>query len=103
MVTYPVHVTVRPYKGSDERKRVRFRDDCMLARKLEDLINSKLLEQLDPIKVYTYGELAMSSGLAVEIVRRLCVSIDAGSNGFTALKPGVHLDDALRQMKSVEP
>lgn len=63
---------------------------------LERLINKMLLAQERPIQTYMYYEIAHASGYPIELVRKLCFSIDCGGNGFTAIKPGMTYEEAMR-------
>lgn len=62
-----------------------------------------LLEQKEPVRVYLYPEIAEKTGIDLETVKRLGYSIDAGSNGFTALRGQLTLDEAMAEMYKCEP
>jgi hypothetical protein len=96
MVTYPIHIPVKQYRGSDQKKRSKHNEQIRIARDLERLINDLIQKQQSPIQQYLYYDIAKLSGHTLEIVRNTCFAIDAGHNGFTAIKPGMTLDQALK-------
>lgn len=89
MVTYPIHVTRSGYRGKDARKRAKATQDNRDAALIENAVNELLLKQATPFKVYLWGEVSNASGVDYETVKRLGHSIDGGSNGFTATRPGL--------------
>jgi hypothetical protein len=95
MVTYPIQVSGDAYRGSDSKKRTKAQDTNRLASRLQTHINEKLKEQVEPIRVYSYHEIAAETGIEYEIVRRLGYSIDGGSSGFTACKAGLTMQQAM--------
>lgn len=95
MVTYPIRVQRSTYRGGNPRKREKAAEDSRLAAQLEHHINDQLKAQEDPIRVYSYHEIASQTGISEEDVRRLCFSIDCGHNGLTAIKSGMTLDEAM--------
>ena len=97
MVTFPIHVSGDAYRGSDSKKRIKAQATNRLASQLQAHINEKLKEQVEPIRVYSYHEIAAETGIDYEIVRRLGYSIDGGSGGFTAYKAGLTMQQAGRQ------
>ena len=95
MVTYPINVSRDGYRGSDPKKRAKVNQINAVASKLEACINDMLKNQEEPIRVYSYHEIASKSGIDYETVRRLGFSIDAGSGGFTAVKVGLSYEQAM--------
>lgn len=95
MVTFPIRIARAGYRGSDLRKRQKALERNRLASTLESKINEMLANQTDPIRTYLYHEIASETGIGYETVRDLCFSIDCGSNGFTAYKRGLTLEQAL--------
>jgi hypothetical protein len=91
MVTYPIHIARNGYRGTDPRRRRKADEDNRIAAELERRINERLKAQKAPTEIYTYNEIARETGYPVEVVSRLCYSIDCGGNGFTGVKrePGV--------------
>jgi hypothetical protein len=95
MVTHPIQVSARQYRGNDPKKLRKHAEESAAASKLERLINEMLLTQERPIQVYLYHEIASKSGYPIELVRKLCFAIDCGGNGFTAIKPGMTYEQAM--------
>jgi hypothetical protein len=95
MVTYPIQVSGDAYRGSDSKKRTKAQVTNRLASQLQAHINEKLTDQIEPIRVYSYHEIAEETGIDYEIVRRLGYSIDGGSGGFTAYKAGLTMQQAM--------
>jgi hypothetical protein len=98
MVTFPISVKRNTYSGRDPRKRARAIDENRVALELERHINAKLEKQQDPIHAYMYHELAWETGHHIELVRRLCFSIDCGGNGFTVIRHGMTIQQAVEAM-----
>ena len=95
MISYPIHIRRDGYRGSDPKKRAKSQAINQVASKLESHINERLKAQLEPIRVYTYHEIASQTGMDYETVRNLGYSIDAGSGGFTAYKVGLTQEQAM--------
>jgi hypothetical protein len=100
MVTYPISVARNNYRGSDPKKRAKRDRDNQVATLLEQKINEMLLAQDSPVRVYLYHEIARATHVDIEVVQRLCFSIDCGSNGFTAIKPDMTLEQLDRDHTS---
>jgi hypothetical protein len=81
MGIYPVSVTVKPYRGSDKRKREKYMEKVRLAKKLEEYINTEM--EGNEVKKFTYGFIAIDFGVSEAIVRELLSTIDGGHNGVT--------------------
>lgn len=95
MVTYPIRCRHEGYRGADPKKRRKAAELNRIATELEQYINKQLQEQQHPIHVYLYYQIASATGYTEEQVRHACYVIDGGSNGFTAIKPGMTLDQAM--------
>lgn len=95
MVTFPIGIRRDHYRGSDQRKRLKAADRNRIAAALEGYINELLQGQTTPICVYSFADISEATGISYERVRELGHSIDCGSNGFTAYRRGLTLDDAL--------
>lgn len=95
MVTYPIHVKRSGYRGADRRKREKVSEHNHIASELETYINRLLKEQQAPVQSYLYYEIAAATGYPEDVVRELCFSIDCGHNGFTAIRSGLSLDQAM--------
>jgi hypothetical protein len=96
MVTHPISVARSYYRGNDPKKRAKRDRENTVAALLESKINEMLLAQDSPVRAYVYHEIALATGVDIELVRKLCYSIDCGSNGFTAIKPGMTLEQLDR-------
>jgi hypothetical protein len=86
MPTYPVHVPLKSYKGSDARKRQTVATRNELASRLERYINAQEASQIDPQQVLSYGSIAMETGISFELVSEILFSVDCGSGGITMFK-----------------
>jgi hypothetical protein len=95
MVTYPVHLRRDSYKGSNERKKEKALAYNAAVSKIEDHVNDLLKNQTAPIRSYFYFDISIASGFSLELVEKVCYSIDCGSYGFTAYKSGMTLTQAL--------
>ena len=69
MVTYPINVRRDGYRGSDSKKRAKVQAINQIASKLESHINEMLKAQTEPIRVYSYHEIATATGIDYETVR----------------------------------
>ncbi len=95
MVTYPIRVSRTVYRGADPKKRAKASSLNRVAAEIEAYINGQLQKQERPVQVYDYWDIAEATGHSIELVRDLCYSIDGGSNGFTATKPGMPFNVAM--------
>jgi hypothetical protein len=100
MVTYPITVRRESYRGNDAKKRDKMYQENDLASIMETKINEVLLKQTEPIKTYLWHEVSTITGLSVESVKRLGMSIDGGSGGFTAYRHDLTLEQALAANKT---
>lgn len=98
MVTYPVHVRRNSYRGSDPKKRAKANSENLDASRIEQAANRLIQAQKRAIKTYLWMEISNESGVDYEIVRKLGYSIDGGSNGFTAVRPGLSEADYERAL-----
>jgi hypothetical protein len=98
MVTHPIHVTRDGYRGSNPGKRAKANETNRIAFELEKYINSLLAAQEQPIQVYFYHTIADATHIPVAIVSKLCMAIDGGSSGFTAIKSGMTYEQAAAEM-----
>ena len=98
MVTYPISIARVGYRGSDPNKRAKAARENQTAADLERAINDLLLKQELPVQSYTYHEISSITGYSVETVRRLGFSIDCGHNGFTALRRGLSIEEAMKSI-----
>ena len=99
MVSYPVYVSRNSYRGNDRRKKARASQDNQDAARIEDACNRLIKKQTQPVQSYLWMEVSRESGVDYETVRRLGYSIDGGSNGFTATRPGMTQEEIKRGMR----
>lgn len=102
MVTYPVYVRRNSYRGADPRKKAKAQQENLDASILEATANRLIQAQTRGIKSYLWAEISRESGLAYDTVKRLGFSIDGGSNGFTATRPGLTEEEYEHAMKGLE-
>lgn len=102
MVTYPVHVRRNSYRGADPRKKAKALQENLDASILEATANRLIQAQARGIKSYLWMEISRESGLDYETVKRLGFSIDGGSNGFTATRPGLTEEEYKRAMEGLD-
>lgn len=99
MVSYPVYVARNPYRGNDKKKTAKASQDNQDAARIEEACNRLIQNQTQPVQSYMWLEVSRESGVDYETVRRLGYSIDGGSNGFTATRPGMTQDEIVRGMR----
>lgn len=87
MVTYPVSVQRKSYRGSDPITREQIADYNHLAGMLEDYLNEQFENQKDQYHTYPYDRIAADLNLELEIVSQILSSDGGGHNGFTVYKP----------------
>ena len=95
MIKHPIRVARSGYRGADKRKRAQAEEQNRIASELETHINGLLINQVAPIKQYSYSEIASDTGHPIETVLKLCHSVDFGHNGFTAFRSDLTLEQAL--------
>lgn len=95
MVTYPIHVPRSSYRGNAAAKKRKEDEKSATAAALETYVNGLLQQQTEPIKVYTYHAIARATGFPEDLVMDLCFRIDGGHTGFTALRVGLTLQQAM--------
>lgn len=98
MVTYPVRVPRNPYRGNDAKKRAKAYEDNQYAALIEATANRLIQAQKRAVQSYLWMEISRESQIDYEVVKRLGFSIDGGSNGFTAIRPGLSQEDYQRAM-----
>lgn len=98
MVTYPIHVKRDAYRGANPKRRFKALETNRIAFELEECINPQLKAQTEPVKEYSYYEIANATGYSVTVVRDLCFCIDCGHHGFTAIKHGMSYEEAMASL-----
>jgi hypothetical protein len=100
MVKYPISVRCDSYRGNDAKKRAKASEEARCASLMQSKINELLLEQTAPIKSYFWSEIADITGLPIDVVKRLGMSIDGGSGGFTAYRHDLTFEQAMAKSQS---
>ncbi len=99
MVTHPVYVRRSNYRGSDPKKRQKANQENRDAALIESYVNQLILEQKEAVKSYGWMEISQGTGIPYDTVARLGYSIDGGSNGFTATRPGLGTEEITRALR----
>ena len=99
MVSYPIYVKRSSYRGSDKKKQAKANQDNYDAARIEEACNRLIQNQTQGVQSYLWLEVSRESGVDYETVRRLGYSIDGGSNGFTATKPGLSQEEIRQAMR----
>lgn len=99
MVTYPVHVRRDNYRGANAKRQAKAAETNRYASRIEQAANRLIQAQREPIRPYHWMEISEESDVPYEIVRDLGFSIDCGSNGFTAIRPGLSNEDYQKAMR----
>ncbi len=99
MVKHPLSVKRDNYRGSDPRKRKKSSEFNRAATEIESKINELVLKQEEPVRDYLYSEIARLTNYPVEIVQKLCFSIDGGHNGFTVVRKDLDYSEAMELMR----
>ena len=88
MDDFRVYVPVRDYRGGDQKKLARYRDDIRLARRIEEHVQI-LYDAIPPggVRAIIDHSVAHALGEESERVRRLMCAMQGGSNGVTYMKP----------------
>lgn len=94
MVTHPIHIPRKNYRGRDQKKLRKMIEQSQIAGDLERKINDLLLQQKEPIKTYLWMEISRLTGYFYETVKELGYGIDGGSNGFTAWRHDLTYEQA---------
>lgn len=94
MVTYPIHIPRKNYRGRDPKKTRQMLERHRIAADMESKINALLLQQKEPIRTYLWMEISRVTGYSFETVQDLGYGIDGGSNGFTAWRHDLTYEQA---------
>ena len=87
MVTYPVRIPRKHYRGSKSNIRQKVDEQNRIACELEKYINEKIEKQAHEFHSYLYYEIASETGYDLKTVEEILFSVDCGNNGFTVCKP----------------
>ncbi|MGV3679781.1 MAG: hypothetical protein ACO1PM_08655 [Acidovorax sp.] len=103
MVQYPIVTQRDRYRGKDASKTEKARRFNDASARIEAHLNRQLQNQEQPIKIYLYSVIANELGLSRETVAKCCMVVDGGSNGLTAYRHDMTLEQALEaQSKWIE-
>lgn len=93
MVTYPISVPRKFYKGSKSNIRNKISEYNRIASELEDLINSKINSKIEKYKKDTssqsdyyqilYYQIAAETNYDIDLITEILFGVDCGHNGFT--------------------
>ena len=87
MLSYPVRVQRRSYRGSDDPvKQAQIDELNRVAGILENYIHKQIEEQNNEHQKYLYSKIAADLGLKVELVRSILFSITHGDKYFIVHK-----------------
>ncbi|HUU53117.1 MAG TPA: hypothetical protein VMW44_00585 [Candidatus Bathyarchaeia archaeon] len=89
MVTYPVHVHGKTYRGKKDKLKQEAIEYNRLAGELESYINKKVDESDEYELIIIYDSIAAKLHLPLDLVREILYSVDGGDNGITVRKPKV--------------
>lgn len=101
MVTYPISVRRKQYRGSVSKERLKVSAYNQAAAELETYINGLLLQQESPIQVYLWYQISQGCGMSSDKIAELGMSIDGGSNGFTAWRHDLTYEQAMEMTRSL--
>ena len=82
MVTYPLSVPQKMYRGANPRqiaKAARFNE---LAARLESYINAQAAESGQAVQLFIYAAIASALNIDTAVVREVLYPVDGGHNGF---------------------
>ena len=87
MLTYPIRVQRRSYRGSDDPiRQAEIAELNRVAGILEDYINKQIEERKEEHQKYAYSKIAADLGVEVELVRGILFSLAHGDKYFIVHK-----------------
>ena len=87
MLTYPIRVQRRSYRGSDDPiRQAQIAELNRVAGILEDYVNKRIEERKEEHQKYVYSKIAADLGFEVELVRSILFSITHGDKYFIVHK-----------------
>jgi len=90
MVSYPIHVIVKPYIGNNKRRHLDFQSKLADARRIEKYLNQQMEScAAGEIRSFEYCDIAKVVDLPKEYVREILFAVDGGSNGITIGKSDI--------------
>lgn len=100
MVQYPVRTQRYPYSGKDPNRATAMRKKEGISILIEEFLNQQLLLQEAPLQIYLYSMIAKQTRFPRQLVYDCCNYIDARGDGFTAIRHGLTLEQALEEASS---
>jgi hypothetical protein len=85
MPPYPVSILVKPYRGSNQRKREIFTEEVQIAKRLEKYLNDKMDGSAEDRITLIYGYIAVDLGIPPETIVELLAGV-GGNNGIQVWK-----------------
>ena len=76
-----IFLHVKPYRGSDWKRRAQFQSDCEAAKTLERFLNEQRAKGKP--QSFTYSDIARRLGLESDTVARVLSSNGGGNTGIT--------------------
>lgn len=86
MAKYPVNIHVKPYSGSDPRKKNEYIEKLKTAKVIEDYLNRNAKSSESSRPEFNYFIIANALRLSVKTVRDILSYNDGGFNGITIEK-----------------
>ncbi len=87
MLTYPIRVQRRSYRGSDDPiRQAEIAELNRVAGILEDYINKQIEERQEEHQKYAYSKIAADLGFDVDLVRGILFSLAHGDKYFIVHK-----------------
>lgn len=87
MVSHPVDVPRKSYKGSKPLQRARTNEYNRIAGEVEVYLRHEMDgKPADTVQIFTSGSVALAIRQDHALVKAIITSIDAGSNGVTIVK-----------------
>jgi len=85
MPPYPVSVTFKRYRGSNQRKREAFIEEIQIAKRVEKYLNDQIEASPEDRITLMYGNIAVDLGIPPETITELLAGI-GGHNGIQIWK-----------------
>jgi hypothetical protein len=82
MPPYPVSISVKTYRGSDQRKREAHFEEVRVAKQLERYLNGKMENASNKPITLMYGNIAVDLGIPAEAIAKLL----GGIGGHNAIQ-----------------
>ncbi len=90
MVTYPVRINVKQYRGKKQKLQFQYQQKLEIATKIERYLNERMADCA--VQTFDYFEIAEDLYLCKETVRDILFAVDGGHNGITIMNPKIKGD-----------